>query len=132
MRGRRRNECGCWQWTTTPQALRYIRDTLAGARYQPVVTGDPQESIRLMERERPKLALLDLVLTDTNGIDLMQAILKVADVTVIFISAYGREETIARAFEIGAVDYVVKPFSPTELTALMASALCRREAAEPL
>ena len=115
-----------------PQALRYIRDTLAGAGYQPVVTGDPQEAVRLMERERPGLALLDLVLPDTDGIDLMQAILRLADVPVIFFSAYGREETIARAFEMGAVDYVVKPFSPTELTARMASALRRREAAEPL
>ena len=115
-----------------PQALRYIRDTLAGAGYQPLVTGDPQEALRLMERERPNLALLDLVLPDADGIDLMQAILKIADVPVIFISAYGREETIARAFEMGAVDYVVKPFSPTELTARMASALRRREAAEPL
>ena len=115
-----------------PQALRYIRDTLAGAGYQPVVTGDPEEAVRLMERERPRLALLDLVLPDTDGIDLMQAILKITDVPVIFISAYGREETIARAFEMGAVDYVVKPFSPTELVARMASALRRREAAEPL
>ncbi len=115
-----------------PQALRYIRDTLAGAGYQPVVTGDPQEALRLMERERPRLALLDLVLPDTDGIDLMQAILKITDVPVIFISAYGREETIALAFEMGAVDYVVKPFSPTELTARMASALRRREAAEPV
>ena len=114
-----------------PQALRYIRDTLAGAGYQPVVTGDPQEAVRIMERERPRLALLDLVLPDTDGIDLMQAILNIADVPVIFISAYGREETIARAFEMGAVDYVVKPFSPTELTARMASALRRREEPGP-
>ncbi len=114
-----------------PQALRYVRDTLANAGYQPVVTGDPQEALRLMERERPRLALLDLLLPDTDGIDLMQAILKIADVPVIFISAYGRDETIARAFEMGAVDYVVKPFSPTELVARMGSALRRREAAEP-
>ena len=115
-----------------PQALRYIRDTLAGAGYQPLVTGDPHEAVRLMERERPRLALLDLVLPDADGIELMKAILRIADVPVIFISAYGREETIARAFEMGAVDYLVKPFSPTELTARMASALRRREAAEPV
>ena len=49
-----------------------------------------------MERERPRLALLDLVLPDTDGIDQMRAVLNVADAPVIFISAYGREETIAR------------------------------------
>ena len=106
-----------------PQALRYIRDTLVGAGYQPVVTGDPQEALRLMERECPRLVLLDMVLPDTDGIDLMQA---------IFLSAYGRDDTIARAFEKGAVDYVVKPFSPTELPARIGAARRRREVAETL
>ena len=115
-----------------PQELRYVRDTLANAGYQPVVTGDPEEALHLMQEERPRLALLDLVLPDTDGIELMRAILRIADVPVIFLSAYGRDETIARAFEMGAVDYVVKPFSPTELAARIGAALRRREAAEPL
>ena len=114
-----------------PQDLRYVRDALANAGYQPVVTGDPQEAVRLMEQERPQLALLDLVLPDTDGIELMEAILKIADVPVIFLSAYGRDETVARAFEMGAVDYVVKPFSPTELAARIGSALRRRETSQP-
>ena len=74
-----------------------MRGTLTGAGYQPLVTGDPQEADRLMERKRNWLALLDLVRSDTYGIDLMQAILKIADVTVIFFCACGREETISRA-----------------------------------
>ena len=85
-----------------------------------------------MQEERPRLALLDLVLPDTNGIELMQSLLRIADVPVIFLSAYGRDDTIARAFEAGAVDYVVKPFSPTELAARIGASLRRREAAEPL
>ena len=76
--------------------------------------------------------LLDLVLPDTDGIELMQAILRIADVPVIFLSAYGRDDTIARAFEAGAMDYVVKPFSPTELVARIGAALRRREVPEPL
>ena len=111
-----------------PQALRYIRDTLSKAGYRPVVTGDPEEALRLTEEERPRLALLDVMLPEADGIDLMQAILGLADVPVIFISAYGREELIARAFDMGAVDYVVKPFSPTELSARIRAALRRREA----
>ena len=114
-----------------PQALRYIRDTLAGAGYQPVVTGDPEEALRLMQEERPHLALLDLMLPGSDGIELMQAILGIAKVPVIFLSAYGREELVARAFDMGAVDYVVKPFSPTELGARIRAALRRREAPEP-
>ena len=114
-----------------PQELRYVRDVLFNAGYQPIVTGDPEEAVQLMQEERPRLALLDLVLPDTDGIELMQAILRIADVPVIFLSAYGRDDTIARAFEAGAVDYVVKPFSPTELAARIGAALRRREVAEP-
>ena len=67
-----------------------------------------------MEANDPHLVLLDLMLPGTDGIELMGNILDMADVPVIFLSAYGQEETIARAFEKGADDYVVKPFSPTE------------------
>lgn len=84
-----------------------------------------------MMEERPELALLDLVLTDTDGLELMEAFLGVADVPVIFLSAYGREEVIARAFGLGAVDYVVRPFSATELAARVNAALRRRASVEP-
>ena len=110
-----------------PHELRHIRDTLAAAGYRPVVTGDPEEALRLMEQERPQLALLDLMLPDTDGIELMQGLLKVADVPVIFLSAYGREELVSRALDAGAADYMVKPFSPTELAARIRAALRRRE-----
>ena len=115
-----------------PQDLRHIRDILAGAGYQPVVTGDPEEALRLMRYEKPHLALLDLMLSGADGIGLMQDLLGIADVPVIFLSAYGREDLVARAFDMGAVDYVVKPFSPTELGARIRAALRRREAPEPL
>ena len=114
-----------------PNDLRYVRDALAQAGYAPVVTGDPEEAVRLMEEEKPDLALLDLMLPGVDGIELMRDILNVADVPVIFLSAYGREEVIARAFELGAVDYVVKPFSATELAARINAALRRRVADEP-
>ena len=114
-----------------PQELRYVRDVLIQSGYSPLATGDPEEAVHLMQEERPRLALLDLVLPDTDGIELMRALQRISDVPVIFISAYGRDDTIARAFERGAVDYVVKPFSPTELAARIGAALRRREVAEP-
>ena len=114
-----------------PNDLRYLRDTLTESGYAPVVTGDPEEAVRLMAEERPDLALLDLMLPGMDGLELMQAVLGVADVPVIFLSAYGRDEVVARALELGAVDYVVKPFSPTELAARIRAALRRRVAAEP-
>ncbi len=114
-----------------PQSLRYVRDILAQSGFAPLVTGDPDEAVRLMKAERPELALLDLMLPGSDGIELMGEILSVADVPVIFLSAYGRDELIARAFDMGAADYVVKPFSPTELSARIRAALRRRSASEP-
>ena len=109
-----------------PQTLRQVRDVLAKAGYEPIVTADPQEAVRLMESERPHLVLLDLVFPDTDGIELMQDIFDISEVPVIFLTAYGRDLNIERAFEKGAADYMAKPFSPTELTARIRAALRRQ------
>ena len=114
-----------------PQALRYVRDALSAAGYAPVVTGDPREVARLLKTKKPQLVLLDLLLPGTDGIELMQRVPAMADRPVIFISGYGRDETIARALETGADDYIVKPFSPTELVARVQAALRRRAGPEP-
>ena len=114
-----------------PQALRYVRDVLAKAGFVPVVTGNPAEVLRLVADEQPHLALLDLVLPGSDGIELMTEILERTDVPVIFLSAYGRDDIVAQALEQGAVDYIVKPFSPTELVARVRAALRQRAAAEP-
>ena len=111
-----------------PTVLRYVRDALSRAGYAPVVTTDPAEALRILESERPRLVLLDLMLPGGDGIELMKSILDIAEVPVIFLSAYGRDEIIARAFEAGATDYMVKPFSPTELVARVRGAMRRRMA----
>ena len=114
-----------------PLALRHVRDALASAGHATLVTGDPRELAHLIRTKKPHLIVLDLMLPGTDGIELMERIPEMADVPVIFVSGYGRDETIARALEAGAADYVVKPFSPTELTARVQAALRRRAEAEP-
>ncbi|MDE0105485.1 MAG: response regulator [Bryobacterales bacterium] len=114
-----------------PQTLRYVRDALAGAGYVPIVTGDPEEVAGLVRRHRPGLVLLDLLLPGTDGIALLERVPELADLPVIFISAYGREETVVRALDAGADDYIVKPFSPSELGARVRAALRRRFGPEP-
>ncbi len=113
-----------------PQTLRHVRGALTKAGYTPVVTGDPEEVSRLMAEEEPRLVLLDLMLPGSDGMELMKEIREVSDVPVIFLSVNGQEDIIARAFEMGADDYVVKPFSPTELVARIKAALRKREAPE--
>ena len=105
-----------------PQTLRYVRDALTKAGYTPVVTGDPEEVSRLMAEETPRLVLLDMMLPGSDGMELMKDIREVSDVPVIFLSVNGQEEVVARAFDMGAADYVVKPFSPTELAARIRAA----------
>ena len=114
-----------------PKTLRYVRDALAGSGYAPLVTGDPEELSDLIRAERPALVLLDLMLPGTDGIELMERVPELSDLPVIFISGYGRDETVARALEAGAADYIVKPFSPMELTARIRAALRKRAEPEP-
>ena len=113
-----------------PRTLKQIRDALTQAGYEPVVTGNPDEVASLMEANDPHVVLLDLMLPGTDGIELMRDVLADHDVPVIFLSAYSQDEVVAKAFEMGAVDYMVKPFSPTELAARVKAAL--RKQAEPM
>ncbi len=114
-----------------PQTLRYVRDTLTAAGYAVVVTGDHRQLSHTIRIERPHLVLLDLVLPGADGIALMGSVPELADLPVVFISGYGRDETIAGALKAGAADYLVKPFSPTELTARVGAALRRVSRPEP-
>ena len=114
-----------------PSDLRYVRDALAKSGYDPILTGEPEEALQLVEAARPEVVLLDLILPGADGIELMKEILAVADVPIIFLSAFGSEELIAGALDMGAADYVVKPFSATELAARIRAALRRRAAVEP-
>ena len=109
-----------------PQVLRYVRNTLSEAGFAPILTGDPDEMEQLLEVEKPELVLLNLVLPGTDGFDLMERIPDVLDIPIIILSGRGRGHDITKAFELGASDYVVKPFSPTELVARIRAALRKR------
>ena len=108
-----------------PLILRSVRDALATAGFRAVVTADPEEALALMEELSPRLVLLDLMLPESDGEELMGDIMAVSRIPVIFLSGYGRDETVARLLEKGASDYIAKPFSSTELVARARAALRR-------
>ena len=110
-----------------PQMLRFVRNALEEAGYAAIVTGNPGEVANLVREKKPQLVLLDLVLPKTDGIELMKTAAELADLPVVFISAYRGDETMALALERGAADYIVKPFSPTELTARIGAVLRRQD-----
>ena len=113
-----------------PNTLRSVRETLTAAGYAPVVTGVPEELAGLVRSERPALVLLDLLLPGRDGLELLRDVPELSDQPVIFISGNGREETVARALEEGADDYIVKPFSAAELVARIRATLRRHREPE--
>ncbi len=108
-----------------PLILHKVREILADADYAPLTISDQQELSQIILKEKPALVLLDLVLNEIDGLQLMESIPTLAEIPVIIISGYGRDETIAKALEAGAEDYIVKPFSPTELLARIRAVLRR-------
>lgn len=111
-----------------PRTLRSLRNVLTGAGYIQLGTGDPNEAMQMVNREAPHIILLDLILPGSHGFDLMRRIREVSNAPIIFLSAHNAEEDIVKAFQIGADDYVVKPFSPAELLARIEAALRKRAA----
>ena len=113
-----------------PQILGYIRDTLSGSGYVPVTTDKPDEVSRLVYEIKPSLILFDLVLAGTNKFEIVKRISQITDAPIVFLSGYGRDQTIVEAFQLGAADYIVKPFSSTELFARITTALHRKKVSE--
>lgn len=109
-----------------PRALIRVRDALADEGYETTVTADPLQVGSLIEQLDPHVVLLDLMLPGTDGIELMQQILALSDAPVIFLSAYSPEDTVTNALETGAADYIIKPYSPPELSARIRAALRNR------
>ena len=109
-----------------PQVLRYVRNVLSDAGYSVVASAEPSEFDHLIQMEQPHLILLNLMLPGTTGFELIKRVPNVFEVPVIFLSGRGREQDYSTAFEMGAADYMVKPFAPTELVARIRAALHKR------
>ncbi len=113
-----------------PQTLWHVRGILSMDGYTTIFATDPDDALHQVGSEKPDLALLDLALPGVDGFQLMQDIIDIANVPVICLSAHGRDQDIERALDLGAADYMVKPFSPTELTARIRAALRKATAAD--
>jgi two-component system response regulator RegX3 len=91
------------------------------------VAGDGHEALRLFHRIHPDLVLLDVMLPDQSGVELCQRMHAVAPVPIIMVSARGSEVDVVVGLEVGASDYVAKPFHLRELVARMRAVLRRGE-----
>ncbi|MEW5919793.1 MAG: response regulator [Bacillota bacterium] len=87
---------------------------------------DGEEALRKALEIKPDLIILDLMMPKTNGIDVCRTLRKTSDVPIIMLTAKGEEIDRILGLELGADDYIVKPFSPREVVARVKAVLRRR------
>jgi len=104
---------------------------LKQAHYQVVVAWDGEQALTLARREQPNLIILDLMLPKLDGIEVCRALRRECDVPIIMLTARDEEIDRVLGLEMGADDYVVKPFSVRELLARVKNVL-RRTAPQTL
>jgi len=109
--------------------LALIAFTLSQAGYLVVRAGDGTSAIRSFEAEAPDLVLLDINMPGASGFQVCEAIRAQSRVPVMMLTVRGEEEDLVRALELGADDYMTKPFSPRTLLARV-KALLRRAGLE--
>lgn len=104
---------------------RAMAPLLRSRGYGVTLAGTGHEALELFSREHPDLVILDLGLPDMNGIDVCRQIRERADTPILILSARGDEKDKVTALDLGADDYVTKPFGPEELMARVRVALRR-------
>jgi DNA-binding response OmpR family regulator len=107
---------------------RLIRDYLVGAGFDVTLAGDGDAALRAFREAAPDLVVLDLGLPGRDGLDVTRELRRTSDVPIIVVTARGEETDRIVGLELGADDYVVKPFSPRELVARVRAVFRRTEA----
>jgi two-component system KDP operon response regulator KdpE len=105
--------------------LRLIRLELSSQGFRVIVAGDGEEALRLAEQQRPDIVILDIVMPDMSGLEVMRRLRERMAVPVILLTAKDHDEDKVRGLELGADDYLVKPFNPEELSARVRAVLRR-------
>jgi len=105
--------------------VRLVRTYLEGAGFEVAVAYDGRGALQAFRNERPDLVVLDLMLPEIDGLDVARAIRREGETPIIMLTARAEETDRLVGLELGADDYVVKPFSPRELTARVRAVLRR-------
>ena len=112
--------------------LATVRRILTRADFTPIPVYDLETIDREIEQTKPQIILLDLSPPGTAGLQLTKRLSNEYELPIVVLSARGDHENIDQAFEMGADDYIVKPFSPTELVARIRASLRKRSATREL
>jgi DNA-binding response OmpR family regulator len=112
-----------------PAIVRLIRDYLERAGFEVVTAGNGEDALQVFARGRPDLVILDLTLPRMDGLDVARALRRAGDVPIIMLTARTEEADRVAGLELGADDYVTKPFSAREIVARVRAVLRRAQAA---
>ena len=120
-----------------PQMQKYLAASLSNEGYRMLEAGTGKEGVALARMHNPDLVLLDLGLPDMDGMNVTRELRELSTKPIIVISARGQEEDKVRALDIGADDYLTKPFGTSELMARIRVALrhasrSKEESTEPM
>ena len=111
------------------EIARVVRDYLRNAGFEVIVVGDGGSAVASVRSAKPDLLVLDLGLPGRDGLDVAREIRRWSDTPIVMLTARGDETDRVVGLEIGADDYVVKPFSPKELVARVRAVLRRTRTA---
>jgi two-component system alkaline phosphatase synthesis response regulator PhoP len=110
-----------------PELRTLLKSYLTQEGFDVAVASDGREALFVARREKPDLIILDLMMPEMSGYDFLRAYSREADTPVIILTARLEENDKVLGLELGADDYVTKPFSPRELTARVRAVLRRLE-----
>ncbi len=108
-----------------PKIVKLTQDYLEQAGFRVVTATDGQTALAVARHERPNLIVLDLSLPGMDGLDVCRALRRTSDVPIIMLTARVQEADRLIGLELGADDYITKPFSPRELVARVRAVLRR-------
>jgi len=113
-----------------PKIIQLTQDYLENAGFSVISAGDGERALSIIQVEKPDLVVLDLGLPGMDGLDVCRSIRKTSNLPIIMLTARDEETDKLVGLELGADDYITKPFSPKELVARVRSVLRRSELAQ--
>lgn len=105
--------------------LRLMKLELSAQGFRVVTASDGEEALRIAEEQRPDAVVLDIMMPGISGLEVMRRLRERTNVPVILVTAKDKDSDKIRGLELGADDYVVKPFNPDELGARIRAVLRR-------
>jgi DNA-binding response OmpR family regulator len=110
--------------------LRLLRIELTAQGFQVIMAEGGADALELVERQRPDLVVLDIIMPGMDGHEVLRRIREKSGVPVILLTAKGTDSDKIAGLELGADDYLAKPFNPEELSARVRAVLRRSQARE--